>query len=55
MIFRPSRKNGAGGRAAKRRKTSPESEDEFEAPAGDGGYSDDGKAPNLHMAILVPR
>jgi len=55
VIFRPSRKNGAGGRAAKRRKTSPESEDEFEAAADDGGYSDDGKDPVLHMAILVSR
>lgn len=40
VIFRPSRKNG--GRAAKRRKTSPESEDEFQANGEDAGYSEDG-------------
>lgn len=42
VIFRPSRKSNANGRAAKRRKTSPDSEDEFQE-AGDAGYSDDGK------------
>lgn len=41
VIFRPSRKGNANGRAAKRRKTSPESEDEFQE-AGDAGYSDEG-------------
>jgi DNA mismatch repair protein MSH6 len=42
VIFRPSRKSNANGRAAKRRKTSPDSEDEFQE-AGEAGYSDDGK------------
>ncbi|KAL4885576.1 muts domain V-domain-containing protein [Aspergillus karnatakaensis] len=37
-IFRPSRKNN---RASKRRKLSPESDDEFEQDAQGAGYSDD--------------
>lgn len=41
VIFRPSRNNTANGRATKRRRTSPDSDDEFQA-AEDGGYSDDG-------------
>lgn len=41
VIFRPSRKGNANGRAAKRRKTSPESEDEFQE-AAEAGYSDEG-------------
>lgn len=41
VIFRPSRKGNANARAAKRRKTSPESEDEFQ-DAGEAGYSDEG-------------
>lgn len=40
-IFRPSRRAGAGVKTAKRRKTSPESEDDFQED-GDAGYSDDG-------------
>ncbi|KAJ5175225.1 DNA mismatch repair protein msh6 [Penicillium canariense] len=39
-IFRPTRKNNANGRATKRRKTSPESEDEFQG-AEDVEFSDD--------------
>lgn len=42
VIFRPCRKNGARGRAAKRRKTSPDSGDEFQQNGDDGGYSEDG-------------
>ncbi|KAJ5675578.1 DNA mismatch repair protein msh6 [Penicillium macrosclerotiorum] len=41
VIFRPSRKNNASGRATKRRKTSPDSEDEFQHAEEDIGYSDD--------------
>ncbi|KAJ5142852.1 uncharacterized protein N7515_001639 [Penicillium bovifimosum] len=40
VIFRPNRKDRASGRATKRRRTEPESDDEFEG-AGDVGYSDD--------------
>lgn len=42
VIFRPSRKDSARGRSAKRRKTSPDSEEEFKENGDDGGYSDDG-------------
>lgn len=42
-IFRPSRKNGTRSRIAKRRKTSPESDGDFEQDAGGGEYSDDGQ------------
>lgn len=41
-IFRPTRKAGVSGKTAKRRKTSPESEDDFKED-GDAGYSDDGR------------
>lgn len=47
VIFRPSRKNSVRGRAAKRRKTSPESEDEFQDAGDGGGDSDDGKLPTI--------
>ena len=40
VIFRPGRQNN---RASKRRKTSPESEDEFDQGDADAGYSDDGQ------------
>lgn len=39
-IFRPSRKNS---RASKRRKVSPESDDDFEREAQNAEYSDDGQ------------
>lgn len=39
-IFRPNRKN----RANKRRKTSPESDDDFQQDGDDAGHSDDGKS-----------
>lgn len=45
VIFRSSRKNSARGRAAKRRKTSPDSEEEFEDAGDAGGDSDDGMEP----------
>ncbi|KAJ5579892.1 DNA mismatch repair protein msh6 [Penicillium hispanicum] len=41
VIFRPSRKNSTRGRAAKRQKTSVDSDDEFQEAAEDAGYSDD--------------
>ncbi|KAJ5156683.1 hypothetical protein N7492_009486 [Penicillium capsulatum] len=41
VIFRPSRKDSVRGRAAKRRKTSPDSEDEFQDAENGGGDSDD--------------
>lgn len=50
VIFRPGRKNTASGRAAKRRKTSPDSDDDFQDGAADGGYSDDG---TLNTALLL--
>lgn len=42
VIFRPNRNNSVRGRASKRRKTSPDSEDEFQEGAEEAGYSDDG-------------
>lgn len=50
-IFRPSRRTSVRGRNTKRRKTSPESEDEFKEDE-DGGYSDDGKPPS-HSGTTV--
>lgn len=47
QIFRPGRKNNAN-RANKRRKPSPESDDDFEQ-AQDGGDSDDGELRTLHQ------
>lgn len=44
-IFGPTRRN----RATKRRKTSPDSEDEFQADDGDGQDSDDGMAETGSM------
>ncbi|CAL5873702.1 uncharacterized protein PFLUO_LOCUS7984 [Penicillium psychrofluorescens] len=41
VIFRPNRNNSVRGRASKRRKTSPDSEDEFQEGAEEAGYSDD--------------
>jgi DNA mismatch repair protein MSH6 len=40
QIFRPGRKNNR----PKRRKVSPESDEEFDQDGGDAGYSDDGKS-----------
>lgn len=42
VIFRPNRNNSVRGRASKRRKTSPDSDDEFQGGAVDGEDSDDG-------------
>jgi hypothetical protein len=42
VIFRPNRNNSVRGRASKRRKTSPDSDDEFQGDAEEGGESDDG-------------
>ncbi len=47
-IFRPARKNN---RALKRRKVSPESDDDFEQDAQNGGESDDGQLRTLSRPI----
>ncbi|KAJ5308958.1 hypothetical protein PENANT_c020G07362 [Penicillium antarcticum] len=41
VIFKPGRRDRTAGRAAKRQKTLPESEDEFQEGADEAGYSDD--------------
>lgn len=52
VIFRPNRNDRVSGRAAKRRRTEPESEDEFNE-AGDGGYSDDGMVSYCWLVLLA--
>lgn len=49
VIFRPNRKDRVSGRAAKRRRTEPESEDDFKE-AEDVGYSDDGM---LSLSLII--
>jgi hypothetical protein len=52
VIFRPNRKDRVGGRATKRRRTEPESEDEFNDVEGDAEISDDGMLRN-HMLLSI--
>lgn len=51
-IFRPSRKNNAHSRTAKRRKMSPESDDDFKQDAGN--YSDDGRSFLWAFHLYLP-
>jgi DNA mismatch repair protein MSH6 len=52
VIFKPGRRDRTTVRPAKRRKTSPESEDEFQEGAEEAGYSEDGMLSWIRVSII---